>query len=285
MSEELTTEEYRRDEPCGFRIDDLVEKAFGGIMNKMRNFVSPQRFELLGNLLERLGYYAVIASVLVGLVMVIGVKVKGGAFNMPEMRNPIFFVLLALPMLYITVKFSRWTRQLVADNPSRLPSRTIPDAMVLLALAFGVAVFLFNLLLFCSGEANFMLPVTGFMLLLLLLFLSGFPLLAETANITFEATGSTADTALAVLRFAGKLVLKAAPAVFGLLAILGLIAMLIGIYMLFCGTNQEYRALQLDSFVSQIVMYAIWLPALAVGSFLLLYLVLDWLEAMLKRNR
>ena len=153
MSEEVNASGAK-----GFRIDGWIENFFDGVLNKLHNFISPQRFDLLGNLVERIGYYAVAICVVLVLVMAIGLKCKGGACF--QLKTLIFFILVAPVLLYAAVKFSRYSRILIAAHPTTFGAPVILRAAVLATLALGLASLVFNVLMLFSG-ANLLIALFG----------------------------------------------------------------------------------------------------------------------------
>ena len=113
-------------------------------------------------------------------------------------------------------------------------------------------------------------------------FLAALPLLPETVNVTLGEQGTAAETALELFRFLGKALLKAAPVLFGLVSLLGMLAFGFAVYLLFFGNNQELGALNICNSMGEVMFYAILTPALAVIVFLMLYLILDVISSLLK---
>jgi len=221
-------------------------------------------------------------AILLLLVIVIGLKCKGASWF--QLKAAVFFVLLAPVLLYAAVKFCNWCRALIASHPSKFGVPVILRVGVLIALALGGASFVFNILLLCGG-ANILIALFGFVIFLIAGYVAGLSLLPETVNVTVAEPGSAADTALELLRFAAKALLKAAPVLFGLVSFLGLIALGFAGYLLFFGNGQELNALNISNSSSEMMFYAVLTPVLGAVMFLVLYLLLDVLEAILKRSK
>lgn len=183
------------------------------LLDRLRSAVTARSVEAIGRLLRQCGLYGLLAAMVLvaafATIESLQSKSAGG------LLFGVALVLLLIVLHYVAGKFCDALDRLHQSIHGSLPSSALPDCIVLLSLASGVAAILGSVVLAMnSGTPTVILP--GFAVLVVCGFFALVMLHPETLNVWIAAEETSAsEEAIGVLTFLVKAMLALALVVFG----------------------------------------------------------------------
>ena len=251
----------------------LIEKFVGVI----RKILSPKLLDFCTRLLTTLGHYAIfIASCLAILIGIIGaIRLKSFEFFLYSL----IFAIGIFVIQYIAKKFSHAGETLIENNPSFLSSSAFLDCLGLLAMLAGVVALLYHLyqairipqfepLLYGAGAFIFF----EFVALVVL----------HPRTITVDVVDQTTagEEAIGIITIFIKKIMRLIPILFGLGLIIVTVMLLIDSVGLFSELKKFAARTRILSDYERLVGIGL-LPFLSYIGFVILYLVVDLIKAIL----
>jgi hypothetical protein len=246
------------------------------LMGWMKARFTPNWFEKCDAWGEMLGNYAVIAAALFGLIFGIVAAIKQDSMS-------VMLVALAWPpvlavLQYTAVKLIAAARILIKSSASQLSSESFLSALALLSLVAGVVLFIGLTVVAIRAE-----DINSFWMALLLLVICEMAvwlcLNPGLLNVNISAGATAGQEAIGVLTFFMKALLRFVPLAYGVGASVGAINIVIDLVRFLRGRLTEAQIFQLDS--GHVVLGAVALPLAAYLAFIVYYLSIDVLRAIL----
>lgn len=259
--------------------DSIIENIFDRILGSVRRLLSPPRIELCSGMVEKTGYLAALVSVVLLLITAIRLSCRGGSWY--QLRTMVMCAVLIPFLLYLTVKFIRMSKELLTANPTRIGSQAFLDSLAMICLSVGGVWLVSDIILGCKGAINQLL--SGIVVFMVMYFLGFLALNPKALNITVDENVGAGETALSILSFFFKAILKAAPLLFGVFSTLGAIVLILTMVNL--GKNEDIMALGNGTQAGTLVVAAALLPAVCALAFMLLYLLIDVINAILANRK
>ncbi len=270
------------------QVSTLLADLVGLLLQVMRTVLTENLLRLILTFFARGGILVVLAGAAIGLIQSIVVGVRGGTFAsvVSSLGSGLVVAGAVVVLQYVAFRFFAANDTLVKNNPSRVGSTAFLDCMALMLLvgAFSAAVGgLFASIAFVSIAPL----IPGVILAAVLLFGAGIALNPQLCNVQTEES-SAGEEAIGLASFFGKVSLVVQPALFGVLALGGTLAICLSFF-------NDSAADTITSALSSIpvagalastggaafLVVACVLPVLAYLGFLVLYLHLDLLRAIL----
>ena len=235
-------------------------------------------YELCRVWLVRIGHYALLAGAVLGLFLATVMSVQQDSLH--SLLAGLAWVCLILALQYTAVKFMAAGDALIASAPNQLESPAFLDCFALLNLVGGLVAFLwFTIVAGRLGDANwfwFGLSVTAFCVAMALVTLN-----PRLLNMTVSASATADEEALSILSFLTKAFLKIVPLCFGLWAVAGAVGLAIASIDILRNTGPDATLFFMGSTAASLVVGAAVLPLVAYVAFLLYYLTIAVIRAVL----
>jgi hypothetical protein len=258
-------------------IDGWIEGVWDQWLAKLRVWATETIYDWTAGFSAEVGHLAVLIGA--ALVVIFGIV---GAAKTDSFR--IFLISLAaviglLMAQYTAVKFIRAAAQLIRSTPTELATPAFPDCVVLISGVEGVVLIVTGIVTALQTEMlTWLWPflIAG----LALVALAWVSLNPAVANITVTAGTSAAGEAIAVLGYFAKIVLKLVPVLFGMVAVIGLIQLLLAPTVIH-SQGIEMAGMQAGTAYLYILAGAL-IPLVVYLLFLGVYLALDLANAVLR---
>lgn len=222
----------------------------------------------------KFGYYAAMGLILIFSLLV---AMKTQAYEV-IISGVVYFVILAV-LQYTGVRFCETLNRLNANTSANISSNTFIDCFALLCLAIGIASLL-GCLAIAIAMKEFWLIVPGLAGFIISQFLALIALNPSTIKVSIAPESRAGEEALGVISFLVKAHLKLVPVIFGTFAVLGSVLMLYACIVTFTSAG-VIVAEQIAIIARQAMQYSAALPLIAYLFFLLVFLSLDVLRAIL----
>jgi hypothetical protein len=269
--------------PSGTILGDFV----GGLLDLVARLLNPTLVERSLTLARRLGHLAVLTGGALTVLYAIFAAIKMNSFAM--FATGIGIVVALAVAQFAAMRFLNAADTTIAATPSRISSHAFLECVGLLSLLGGLAVLLTGI----GGAiaAQSLLPLLPAILFTLALtYFGAVALHPQIANVSI-APGTAGEEAIGLLSFFFKATLKLVPLGFVLLALAGDLTVLTSFFgngQTLAGIAESVMALvplpvRLESGLvgSGVVLVACLLPIGAYFAFLLQYLVIDVVHAVL----
>jgi hypothetical protein len=265
----------------------LMGDLVGSVLGKVTRILNPALIESALAASKSAGHYAVLAGGALTVVYAIYGAIKFNSFAIFAV-GPGFVVALAVAQ-FAAIRFLSASDTVIASTPSRMSSSAFLDCVGLLVLLFAVTTLLGGIATSIAGKSFVpLLPAA-----LSTIFLTCFGAVAlhpRMVNVT-NGEGTAGEEAIGVLSFFFKTALKLVPLMFLLLAVAGTLT----IAMSFFGEGGAFASMAqgiVNLFPlpiqvpygltgTALVLVACLVPILTYFLFLLQYLVVDVLRAVL----
>ena len=254
-------------------------KLLDSTLNWFKQHLSPQRLSSIDDTAKKVGHIALIVSAF--LIFLFGV-----IFSIKAGDAAVFLAyLLVLPALliaqYVAVKFLDAGGSLIAKTPSSLSSRAVPECFALLALIATIGALVGGIGAAIVGESVVPFGI-GLGISLVLLYMVGAALNASSLNVEVTGDASAGQEAIGILSFLLKLNLRLVPFVFGVGGILGTLGVIVALIQVIRANEFTVAIVSIEAWGT--FMFVLWialLPFAVYLSFLIYYLLLDVLRAIL----
>ena len=256
-------------------IPDTVVGFVQDGLGAVRAFFSTTLLERGSGAMVWLGQWGLLAAGVVGFVVSMVLIKEKGAGNF--LVAPLW-VLACAVLLYVARRFLGAGEKLIASSPTRLGSSAFLDCLGLLGVLAGVGGLIWGLSASIQ-EKDVTLLLYGVGIFVVAEVLACIALNPSLINVKVEEGTAAGEEAIGVLSFAMKAVVKMVPLVFGLGAAAGTLLFVAAFFQCF-GKSAPQGMLRADQAMT-VTVYAGLLPLAGYLAFLLYYLTIDVLRAVL----
>lgn len=266
-------------------LGDTVGKVLGLLSNLLSGALLQGSLKFAGHF----GHFAVAVGAVLGLILATILATRMHSF-------PIFayggvgFVLAVAVAQFSAQRFMSAGTTIIANTPNRLSSKTFLECVGLFAILGAIGVFIGGLV--ASIQGGTVVPlIPAILITAYLLYFAMTALHPEELNVSISGEASAGEEAVSLLSFFCKVSLKLAPLFFFLFAVVGAIVTLLGIFDTGQGATQSLMySLPIPPVMAEfaqntpgqaLVLIACLMPVLSYFFFLLSYLGLDLIRAIL----
>jgi hypothetical protein len=256
----------------------VSKHLFDVIIDLVRTQFSASFVESSTKLFVLIGKFGLFAAMGLTLLFAILMTVKESPFNSMYLTDGVISFLVLAVLQYVGGRFCEAGERLNRSTSENLCSTVFLDCLALLVMLSGASGLIFSLYIGFHGLYWAILAgLAGFVVAQFLAFIAIHPSLV---NINLVAEMRPSDEALGLLAFFSKAFLRLAPIVFGSGVLFGSALLLYACIQIF--TSSGPNLAELNSILATISLrYAGSIPLIAYLLFLLVYLLLDILRAIL----
>jgi hypothetical protein len=278
---EVIMDHQESNEPLREPLDKfLISVKYGDqFMAFYRRLFSLGRFERVEALLIQAGHIGLLAVAALGLLAGILIAIKTNTLS--NLLFGLAWVPLVLVLQYVAAKFVLAGRVLLRTSPGGLSSRAFLDCIGMIGFLLGVVFFILGIFNGIHGESwaifalgSGMLAVASFFLVL--------TLNPGMLNIAIRDYSNAGEEALGILTFFMKVFLRLVPLAYGMGVMVAAILMVVNEVQILKGNIGDFMEMGGSLFLT---IYAALLPFVAYLVFILYYLGIDVLRAILSLPR
>ena len=273
----------------GIAIDTILGDSVGKVLVRLSGWLSPGLLQNSLRLAGRYGHYAVLAGAVLGLILAGVIAGQQKSFKFFAVTG-LGFVLAVAVAQFSAQRFMTAGAKLIASTPNQLSSRSFLECVGLFAILGAISSLVGGLI--ASVQMDSMMPmITALLTVAYLLYFAMIALHPEEVNVNISGDATAGEEAISLLSFFTKIGLKLAPLLFFLLAVAGAIFTLLALFHV----GEEATAMFMAALVPQalaafaqslppgpfLVLIACLVPVLAYFFFLMWYLILDLMRAVL----
>lgn len=251
----------------------LLEK----FVDFIKGWMTLERLDFCTRWLSIIGHFGIMAAAVLGFLFSLIFAIRTDSFS--AFLIGLAWVLLISVVQYTAYKFSSAGEGLINNNPSQLSSRIFLDCFGFLVLIAGIVVFVLALWNLVRGN-----PLVDFLkgvgLVVVLEFLAAVAFNFKAVHVEIVEGYSAGQEALGVITFFIKTVIRLVPIVFGSLIILGTVMLFAEGIQIFSKAAPSVWFRMTHSIAPQI-LYVALLPFLSYLFFILAYLAIDVIRAIL----
>lgn len=277
--------------PAGKRSSGLPFKStllgdlVGSMLNRVARLLSPGFVQGSISWTKGYGHYAVLVGAVLTLLYTIYAAIRGNSFGVFLLGLGLILALAVAQ--FAATRFLGAADSLIANTPSRISSRAFLECTGLLLLLFAIGILISGLT--TAIRTDSIAPFVPALLLSAgLVYFSAVALHPGVVNVELGA-GSAGEEAIGLISFFFKAWLKLVPLFFFLFAVLGCAILVLSFFSrgqtlsLIIQSLLPYSGMQLPEGLvgATTLLTACLLPILAYFTFLLQYLLLDVLRAIL----
>lgn len=225
-----------------------------------------------------LGHFGLIVAAVIGLLFAIIYAIRVNDFY--AFLFGIAWVILVFVVQYIAHKFSDAGENLIKNNPTRLSSKAFLDCVAFIFMIAGLVIFITSVInLIKTGEITIFLTGLGMSIFCEFIALVSFHYKTITMDVVKETTAG--QEAIGIITFFMKALLKLVPIFFGVGVVLGTVFLFINSFGLFGNQIKISSAWVSGNWTAKQILGAGLLPFFAYIVFVLYYLVIDIITAIL----
>lgn len=275
--------------PAG--ISTILGDTVGKILGRVSGWLSAALLDSSLKFAGRYGHFAVLAGAVFGLIFAAVLASRLHSLSL-FFTAGVGFVLVVAVAQFSAQRFMTAGTRLLANTPNRLSSKSFLECVGLFAVLGAVGALLGGIV--TSIQSDSMLPlIPAVLMTAYLLFFAMTALHPEELNVNVVGETTAGQEAISLLSFFTKVGLKLAPLYFFLLAVAGAIFILLALFNIgqAAAAGQMLLAMlpmpPMMGMVAQnspgqmLVLLACLAPVLIYFFFLLWYLVLDLMRAIL----
>jgi hypothetical protein len=224
------------------------------------------------------GHYGLVAAACLGFLFAMIYAIRTNDFY--AFLVGIAWFILVFVVQYTAHKFSSAGDRLIENNPTRLSSKAFLDCVAFLFLIAAVVIFIISLIrLIQTGDLTTFLVGLGMAIFCEFISIISFHYETITVEVAEETTAG--QEAIGIITFFLKALLKLVPIVFGVGVVIGTVILFINAIGLFGNEVRVASAwIQGNMTANQIILIGL-LPFLSYIAFILFYLVVDIIRAIL----
>lgn len=249
-------------------LEKLVE-IFRGILTS--NFL-----EFCIKWITRIGHLGIIVAAALGFLFALIYAIRTNSFI--GFLYGIIWVLLIFVLQYTVRKFLNAGKALIENNPTQLASQAFLDCFGFLALIGGVVALILHIIWTIRG-AGFETFLMGLGVFVFLEFLALLAFNPKEVTIKIVKSNSAGQEALGIITFFIKAFMRLIPIFFGVLVVVWTIMLFIAFIGLFGSAPGD--AWMRGNWYALQILYGVLLPFIAYILFVLLYLCIDVIKAIL----
>jgi hypothetical protein len=260
----------------GATITDKSMGFWGGVIAFIKRILHEGAVSAAIAAISRAGIYAMVLAA----VSIVGAAVVG-AIKFSEYQYLLFalFLVLSLSLIqYFATRFMDSGEKVISATPTRLGSDALPEALALVVFLLSLASLGLGVSSTIRTEAIWPL-MTGAAIFLSGMLVVGISLNPSMLNIAVGQASSAGEEAIGLISFVYKSWLRAIPAIFGVLTVLGSLQLVWAFLKILVGENLAGLALVASG--TAMVFVGGLFPVLGLLVFLWVYLLIDVISAVL----
>jgi len=258
----------------------LISVKYGDqFMAFYRQLFSVGRFERVEAVLIQAGHIGLLAVAALGLLAGILIAIKTNTLS--NLLYGFGWVPLVLVLQYVAAKFVLAGRVLLRTSPGELSSRAFLDCIGMIGFLLGVVFFILGIFNGIHGE-NWAIFALGAGLLAVACFFLVLTLNPAMLNIAIRDYSNAGEEAIGILTFFMKVFLRLVPLAYGMGLMVATILIAVSEVQILRGRIGDFMELGGALFLT---IYAALLPFVAYLFFVLYYLGIDVLRAILSLPR
>lgn len=251
---------------------NLVEK----LVEVFKGFMTTNFLEFCIKWLSRIGHFAIIVAAGIGFLFTLIAAIRSNSFK--AFLFGIAWVLIIFVAQYTAHKFLGAGEKLIKNNPTQLASKTFLDCFAFLVMIGGVIAFIMGIVNAVQYK-SFQPFIWGLGMAVFLEFVALVSFNPKEITIDIVDDNSAGQEAIGIITFFIKAIMKLVPILFGVGVTIGTVMLLINMFGLF-GSNWPSAYMEGNVTAMQI-LYAALLPFLSYLFFVLAYLGIDVIRAIL----
>ena len=257
-------------------ITDKSTGFWGGVIAFIKKILNEAIVTSIISKLSQVGIYAMVLAALGIIAIAILSAVKNSEFIHIVIG---LFAVFALSLTqYFASKFMDSGVRVISATPTRMGSDALIEAIALITFLLSVGALVFGVIVTLQSETIYPVMI-GTALFLSGMLVVGISLNPNMLNINIGETSSAGEEAIGIISFGYKSWLRAIPAVFGILSILGSLQIVWAFIKLVVGDMLTGYAVAASG---SIMVFAGGLyPVLGLLIFLYSYLLIDVISAIL----
>ncbi len=213
--------------------------------------------------------FAQLLSLLIGIIAVFTHK------SLLYLFYGICMALILVVLQFVGDKFLNAGEQLIANSPSRLSSKALPDCTVLISEITGISLFVMFLFM-AAAYSSWAMIWLGIGLLALFDSLAYIALHPSLTNLQTGEDQSPGEEAIGIMAFFAKSLLRVVPLAFGICAVVGTLGMLFSIFSLIRNTTLLPARMSYN-----LILWGTALPLISYIIFAFYHLMIDVLRAII----
>jgi hypothetical protein len=210
----------------GFQFDRVLISAVAAVLRAAGGALSSGFINASLGKARQIGHYAVTVGGPLGLVYAIYIAVKAG--SLLAFISGAALVLVLSCVQFAAARFFSANETLLANTPSRISSPALLECVGLLAL-LGTVLLPASAIVICVQNSIWQPLVPALLAAIFWLYFAAIALHPESVNITV-ARGDAGEEAIGLAAFLFKAMLKILPLLFGLLSVLGCLAIALSFF-------------------------------------------------------
>lgn len=251
---------------------NLLEK----LVEILRGLMSANLLDFCTKWLSRIGHLGIIVAAGLAFLFALVFSIRTNTFT--GFLYGIGFVLVIFVVQYTAHKFADAGEKLIKNNPTRMASRTFLDCLAFLLVIGGVVVLILSIVQAIQFK-SFMPFLGGLGIFVFMEFLAMVSFNPAGVTIEIVENNSAGQEAIGIITFFMKAIMKLIPIFFGVGIVLGIVRLFINFIRLF-GSNYG-AGLEGGIEAGSVILVAGLLPFLGYLAFILYYLVVDIIRAIL----
>jgi hypothetical protein len=227
---------------------------------------------------SKLGHFGLIVAAVLGFLFAIIFAIRVNSFY--AFLFGIAWIVIVFVVQYTAHKFSHAGDTLIDNNPSSLSSKAFLDCFGFLALIGGVVALILHIIQAIQAESFYPFLV-GLVVFVFLEFLALISFNPGTANVDIAEDTSAGQEALGIITFFLKALLRLVPIFFGVGVVAFTVMLLIDFFGVFGNELRVALAWERGNYTATMILYFGLLPFLSYIFFVLYYLAVDVIRAIL----
>jgi len=252
-------------------------RLFDVLLDLVRDQVPARLVDSIAEVCVSVGHYGLYVAMAACALVSIMLGVKANSLNLILM-GAIAVAILAV-LQYVAARFCTALDRLNRTTGTNISSTAFPDCFALLAVAIGLAALLAAVVVAIQSEA-YSLILVGLVAFVVAEYLAIVALHPESLSITIVPHTRAGEEAIGVISFLLKTGLRLVPVAFGTGVAFGTLRVLFTGYQMFTDAGPTVAQISAVDATLSIVYFAA-LPFLAYLTFLLYYLSVDVIRAIL----
>ena len=260
----------------GVSITSKSTGFWGAVTAGIRRILNENMMAGLIAKLSQVGIYAMVLGALGILGVGIIGSVKMGNYGL--LIGSIFMVIALSLTQYFASRFMDSGVRVISSTPTRMGSDALIEAIALITFVLSLAALLGGVLLMLQME-TFGFLASGVAIFLSGVLVTGISLNPKMLNINIGETSSAGEEAIGIISFGYKSWLRAVPAIFGVLSILGSLQLVWAVVKLAVG--DEGTGMAVFASGATMVFVGGLFPVIGLLVFLFSYLTIDVIASIL----
>ena len=257
-------------------ITDKSTGFWGGVIAFIKKILNEVIVTSIILKLSQVGIYAMVLAALGILAFAILFAVKNSGFI--QIVLGLFAVFSLSLTQYFASKFMDSGVRVISATPTRMGSDALIEAIALITFLLSLGALVFGVILTLQSEAIYPVMI-GTALFLSGMLVVGISLNPKMLNINIGETSSAGEEAIGIISFGYKSWLRAVPAIFGVLSILGSLQLVWAVVKLAVGDVVTGMAVFASG--SAMVFVGGLFPVIGLLVFLFSYLTIDIIASIL----